>query len=82
MKTVPCRSCQAPMFWVTMEPSGKKNPLDPEPSEKGNIRMTDTGERWIVLKGDELVKARERGDKLHLSHFATCPNSLAHRKKQ
>ena len=29
-----CRACSAPMIWAVMYPSGKNNPLDPEPSDK------------------------------------------------
>ena len=66
-----CRTCKAPILWVTME-SGKKNPLDPKAVKGGNIQTLldrETGETtaWVVT-ADAAVYA-------HVSHFTTCPDA-------
>jgi hypothetical protein len=47
-------------------------PLDPEPSEEGNV----------VILGElaRVLAAGETGEPRFLSHFATCPNAAQHRK--
>lgn len=74
-----CRSCHAPIAWVTMAGSNKANPLDPEPSPKGNILVAAnyTAQAMPVNECDRL---RAEGYSLYLSHFATCVNSKSHRK--
>ena len=74
-----CRSCNARIIW-TKGSTGRANPVDAEPSEKGNIQILAEGTA-VYLKADEAEAARQRGEKLHLSHFATCPNAAKHRKK-
>lgn len=85
----PCRSCKAPMLWVTL-PSGKRNPLDAEPSPDGNILLLELQDRggrpWrlatVVQNDDLLAEARELGVPLYRSHFATCPDAEEHRREQ
>lgn len=74
-----CRSCGASIIWAKGA-TGKLNPLDAEPSARGNIRLTDD-RRAIYLPTDHAARARDEGEKLHLSHFATCPSAATHRKK-
>lgn len=74
-----CRSCKAPVRWVIME-SGRRNPLDAEPTDRGNVALEAGGQRGIVLAGDELARARAHGEPLYLSHFATCPFADQHRR--
>jgi len=76
-----CRSCGAAIKWVTMAVSGKKNPIDAEPSPKGNIDVTAAGYA-TVLSEEYAEKARDAGIDLYVSHFATCPNSKQHRKEK
>lgn len=83
-----CKSCSAPVLWVIM-PSGKRNPLDAEPSDKGNVRaraLQTRGEmnghtQGVVLKGPALEEARAAGEQLYVSHFATCPSAAQHRRR-
>lgn len=75
-----CKSCYAAILWVEMAASGKKNPLDAKPDAlHGNITVTENG-KGIVLKGEALEAARRDGMDLYISHFASCPNRLQHRK--
>ena len=78
-----CRSCPAKVRWVTMEHSGKKNPLDRMPDPvRGNVQLIgNEAVRARVVKGQELDRLRRDGAELFTSHFATCPNGPAHRKR-
>ena len=71
-----CGSCGARVLWVEMV-SGKKAPLDADPSPRGNIRIID-GVGQVVPKA-ELADA-QAGGLLYLSHFATCATAAQHRK--
>lgn len=69
-----CRSCGAAIRWVQMAKSGKKNPLDVLPAEKGNVAIGGDGLGYVVSNDD-------RTPPLYVSHFATCPGAASHRKK-
>jgi hypothetical protein len=71
-----CRSCGKPVLWVEMLGSGKKNPLDPEPTDKGNVVLVGEGKAEMVRGTD-----KSPGELLYLSHFATCTQAAKHRKK-
>ena len=61
-----CKSCDAEIFWVTMDESGKKMPVDAD--GKGMA---------LIVHPD---KTRGRFVQTWESHFVTCPNAAAHRK--
>jgi len=68
-----CRSCHAPILWVTT-PSGKKMPLDPDPVDHAD------GSALFVYCGDNEVRPSTKGDRLsdaveYASHFSTCPDA-------
>jgi hypothetical protein len=80
-----CKSCRANVRWVTLQPSGKRNPIDPSPAPTGNIKLVgvnDWTQEAVVLSGLTLDQARANGTPLYLSHFATCPNAKQHRAKR
>lgn len=85
----PCRSCRAPMLWVSMA-SGKRNPLDRDPHPQGNVMLVehtnDAGERWrlgVVLHNPDLLdELRALGVPLYVSHFSTCPDADEHRREE
>ena len=80
-----CRSCGAAIEWITM-PSGKKMPLDLSeipfvPAEGGRyLAITPEGE---IIRGWTCSESYEdeRWVYARISHFATCPNAQAHRKR-
>ena len=80
MATDQCRSCRAAIRWVKIEWSGKKMPIDVTPVENGNVLVAIDSSAAVVSKA-EADSLREEGYQLFVSHFATCPNRLAHRKK-
>lgn len=81
-----CRSCRAEIVWAIVEKSGRRMPVDRAPDpEKGNVRLLDrfTADGTpicVVLSDSELVEARFAGERLHLSHFATCPDRRSWRQ--
>lgn len=76
-----CRSCGAGIRWGAVAASGKNMPLDVEPHPDGNVRIARDGFLLEVLGGVALPAARARGDELYRSHFATCPDAGAHRRR-
>lgn len=74
-----CRSCGAPIIWART-PSGRTIPIDRQPTDDGNVRVTYDGHKahaQVVGKPDLFTADEPR----HTSHFATCPNADQHRKK-
>lgn len=65
-----CRSCHAPIIWATTQ-AGKAIPLDAVAVPDGNI--------VILPSGIAVVNAE--GGVRHKSHFATCPQASAHRRR-
>lgn len=65
-------------MWAITD-NGKRMPVDAAPREGGTIRLTHGHAH--VLTGDELGRALQSGERLHYSHFATCPEASKHRGK-
>lgn len=79
-----CRSCGAPLQWA-ITPSGKPQPIDVEPSERGNVLLIAPQPMLrimaIVLSGDALKQARASGQPLRTAHHGTCPQADQWRKR-
>jgi len=73
-----CRSCGAHIRWAVTE-KGRRIPLDLQPSSEGNIEIRNNafGQPRAVVTG----KGDDENRKF-ISHFATCPNSSAHRRQR
>lgn len=73
-----CRSCGAAIVWAVSTSSGKRMPLDAEPTAQGNVILDSATEPYsaVVQRGPI---ADGSG---HLSHFVTCPNAASWRKKK
>jgi hypothetical protein len=67
------------MLWVVTD-KGRRMPLDPEPVRDGNVVFTgeydDDVPRVRYLHRDEAPDVPT-----YKSHFATCPNADAHRRR-
>lgn len=61
-----CKTCGAEIFWVTMDQTGKKMPIDMHP-----------GKMVLIVSPD---KTRARFIESWTSHFVTCPQADIHRK--
>lgn len=81
MKVSECSSCGAPVLWVVTE-GGKRMPLDPDPSEAGNVvpLRTRDGLRARVLSGSS--PEPPAGTPRHVSHFVTCPAAAQYRRRR
>lgn len=69
-----CRSCGAEVFWAKTDRSVML--VDREPRADGNLVVTGD----LVTTVRVLRKGEEYDGDRYVSHFATCPNSAAHRK--
>lgn len=72
-----CRTCRARIVWATL-PSGRRMPVDSDPSPVGQIRLDGT--LGVVLGEADATAARLAGEPLFISHFATCPDASEHRR--
>jgi hypothetical protein len=73
-----CRSCGAVILWAVTK-AGKRIPLDAEPCPDGNVFVVQT-ERGLSAYFPTAGAVME-GCARHKSHFATCPDGPAHRRK-
>lgn len=84
MKTSLCRSCGASIIWAVTS-TGRKMPLDAQPVpssvKTGRFRLT-LGPDDSVLAQFVPAYAEDDAEDLHLSHFATCPQSPGWRKSR
>lgn len=73
--------CGALIIWTTNVVTGKRMPVDAEPTERGNVVLVtgNDGPEARVLTRDELVR-RPTTRGLYLSHFATCATVANFRK--
>lgn len=77
-----CRSCDQPIRWVTTE-AGKRLALDPLPHPMGNVARARGTRRdvWRVHPTRDLPLPAAASAAAWRAHWATCPNSEAHRSK-
>lgn len=75
-----CKSCGAEIIWRYNETSGRKMPIDAEPSEDGNIMLHADGLAAHVVPRGTIAEVQSLGIGLHRSHFASCPQADAHRR--
>ncbi len=78
-----CRSCSGEILWTKSETTGRSQPVDFAPSEKGNVALWDRKGSIVsrVLSGEDLEEARRDGRPLRMPHHATCPQGKSWRKK-
>lgn len=78
-----CESCAAPIVWAKTD-RGERMPVDADPSPTGNVLLTGAPPHRLagVLNQNQAAGARDAGQRLHLSHFASCPMAGAHRRRQ
>lgn len=77
-----CQTCRAPVRFAENAKTGKKLILDAVPDvERGNTSIQEDG-RACVHGRDEAQRRRDRGDRLYVSHWATCPDRQGWREKR
>lgn len=78
-----CRSCGARIIFIK-SPKGRYIPCNPTVTR---YKLEEGGKEKVVLDNGEVVSCRtdihaEEMDGVgYISHFATCPNAHAHRKR-
>jgi hypothetical protein len=72
-----CRSCHAQIRWVKM---GGTTPMavDALPANDGSVLILVNGNARVVPVADRARCVTP----LYKSHFATCPNAVAHRRRR
>ena len=71
LKISRCRSCRAPIIWMITN-MGKNIPVDPDDVDEADLEWGRTRRGTSAPIFDPQA---------HTSHFATCPNADAHRKR-
>lgn len=66
-----CRSCGGEIIWARTA-AGKSMPLDPEPSQDGNVEAVRDGHGTLSVVTVHKEHPMFAGD-LFMPHFATCP---------
>jgi hypothetical protein len=74
-----CRSCGAEIQWVRTAKGAM--PLDAEPTERGNIVVHRADQITVYPSAEIAAAAGVRPEDLRISHFATCPESGAWRRR-
>jgi hypothetical protein len=67
-----CRSCGAPIYWLTSRVTGKTAPVDAEPTPNGSIAIDLTDATYVIVQKE--ARAPYQG-MLCTNHFATCPSA-------
>ena len=78
-------SCGARIVWATNVASGRRMPVDAEPTAEGNVVLLhgNDGPEARVLSKADVAKRGARLDgtyDLRTSHFATCPEAGSFRR--
>lgn len=73
-----CKSCGASIHWAYTE-SGKRMPVDAEPTAAGNIRLVRRKNQNGGRDPFAIVVKPDIEPNLRTSHFVTCPNAKQHR---
>ncbi|MGH3795990.1 MAG: hypothetical protein ACRDSP_13995 [Pseudonocardiaceae bacterium] len=71
-----CKSCGDVIMWVVTV-DGKRMPIDGEPTETGTVSLTG---HVPPLARVVSRTGRYPGQRLYVSHFATCRHADLHRK--
>jgi hypothetical protein len=85
LRVARCRSCPAPVHWVTLTGSGKRTPVDVERQAepaRNLVAVNHATGRGRTLRDADLADARQwaaRGVTFHTNHYATCPDREAWR---
>jgi len=79
--TEPCGSCLAPVIWAETR-NGRRMPVDPEPTKRGNVALTDRTHLHRAPLATVLGATSRFGRKdLRESHLVTCPHSTMWRRR-
>jgi len=75
----PCEACGEPVMMLVHAVTGKRAPINRDPTELGNLVLELTNQGWryrVLLKGE----ARPPAHEIYMPHFATCPAAARFRR--
>ena len=87
MNRTACTSCHRPIAKLRHHKTGGPAPFDPAPAVNGNISVNREADTYQVITDkvqleQHLTHCHNGGAPyLYVSHFVTCPNAAAHRRK-
>lgn len=81
MRLEKCRSCGAWIFWARNTKSGKLMPIDHKPVADGNVLVDDRGGEVKATVTGRLTLEEVVPLPRYVSHFSTCPEAKAWRKR-
>lgn len=67
-----CQACEAPIFWLRHERTGRWAPIEAEPRSDGNILVDLEGETYRIVDAEPPLPGIEPVAALRLNHFARC----------
>lgn len=75
-----CRSCEAPIFWLKNDSTGKPAPIDVDPNPEGPVIITveEKALTYHVLTDAELAAGVDVDR--YTNHFQRCPFAAKHKK--
>ena len=76
MKRSFCRSCNAEIIWLEHFATGKRAPIDAEPSESGGVIPSFEDGQYRIATGADPKHER------HANHFQTCTDAARFRKSR
>lgn len=81
MKAARCSSCNGRIVWA-LTSTGRRMPVDLAPVEGGNVLLVEQA-GGLPPRAEVLGKADRpaEGVLTYLSHFSTCPEAGAHRRR-
>jgi hypothetical protein len=78
-----CSTCHAPIIWALTSKTLRRIPIDPDPVPNGNILLgTNEDPERPPLAVTLSVPQRFGKAELRVSHFVTCPQAAAHRRRR
>jgi hypothetical protein len=73
-----CKTCAAPIFWVEIVSTGKRMPVNAQPSPRGTVVLRDGRDAEVLGP----IAASEYKGMKYESHFATCPQAKSWRRRR
>lgn len=76
--------CGRLIIWTVNQASGKRMPVDPNPTIGGNVVLTagNDAPHATVLTRDEAERRAAQRIRAYVSHFATCPKAHDFRSRR
>ncbi|MFD8437418.1 hypothetical protein ACFV2I_20250 [Streptomyces microflavus] len=68
-----CRGCRAPICWALTTANGRRQPVDAEPTDEGNLAVTQGADGKLYVRSLTKAHPEPRPSEWRaMPHFATC----------